>query len=51
MLATLVGHGIYGNVGSSRDKITLYERLPHLSMVEPKLTLKNAAAHMDKEVT
>ena len=51
MLATLVGHGIYGNMGSSRDKITLYERLPHLSMVEPKLTLKNAAAHMDKEVT
>ena len=51
MLATLVGHGIYGNMGSSRDKITLYERLSPLSMIHPRIGLSEITERMEKEVT
>lgn len=51
MLATLVGHGIYGNMGSSRDKITLYDRLPGLSIFDPMLVGADISDSMNKEVT
>ncbi len=51
MLATLVGHGIYGNMGSSRDKVTLYDRLPGSSILDPGLGICEISGQMSKEVT
>lgn len=51
MLATLVGHGIYGNMGSSREKVTLYDRLPGLGIFDPGLVTDDISGQISKEVT
>lgn len=39
MQATLVGHGIYGNSGSQRDKVSLYEKTARLNVSTPAVIL------------
>ena len=51
MLATVVGHGIYGNMGSGRDKISLIERVPINRIMRHKIGFVDITDHMDKEVT
>lgn len=38
MQATLVGHGIYGNSGSQRDKMSFYEKVEGLKLELPALS-------------
>ena len=51
MLATLVGHGIYGNSGSQRDKVSLYEKAVKWQAVMPSVTLRDISAVSSEEVT
>lgn len=51
MLATLVGHGIYGNHGSQRDKVSLYEKTERWKLIPPKILAKTFADEFSKEVT
>lgn len=51
LLATLVGHGIYGNSGSQRDKVSLYEKTERFKVYTPTLTAKEITAEFNKEVT
>ena len=51
MLATVVGHGIYGNSGSQRDKLSLYEKTERWSMLQPYVGALQISSDMNKEVT
>ena len=51
MLATVVGHGLYGNVGSQRDKESLYEKAARWQLVPAKLIPKEITTELNKEVT
>lgn len=51
MLATLVGHGIYGNSGSQRDKVSLYEKADCWSIFLPRAGAGEINAEFNKEVT
>ena len=51
MLATVVGHGIYGNMGSGRDRLSLIERVPVNRIMRHKIGFVDITDHMDKEVT
>ncbi|MGN1340928.1 MAG: hypothetical protein ACI4WS_11595 [Oscillospiraceae bacterium] len=51
MLATLVGHGIYGNHGSQRDKVSLYEKTDRWQLVVPKIFSLDVTGELNKEVT
>ena len=51
MLATLVGHGIYGNSGSQRDKTSLYEKADCWSILCPHIEADEISAGFNKEVT
>ena len=51
MLATIVGHGIYGNQGSQRDKVSFYEKAGRWQLHKPKITAKKFTAEFNKEVT
>ncbi len=51
MLATLVGHGIYGNSGSQRDKVSLYEKAERFKAYTPTLSTKEFTEEFNKEVT
>ena len=51
MLATLVGHGIYGNHGSQRDKLSLYEKAERWKIFPLKVTMKPVSDEFSKEVT
>lgn len=51
MLATLVGHGIYGNYGSQRDKIPLYDRAERWKLMAPGPGLREISGSISKEVT
>lgn len=51
MLATVVGHGIYGNSGSQRDKVPLYEKFDRWSLFRPGIGALEIRSEMNKEVT
>lgn len=51
MQATLVGHGIYGNSGSQRDKVSLYEKAGRWSTSFPGAILMGITETITEEVT
>ncbi len=51
LLATLVGHGIYGSSGSQRDKLSLYEKRERWKIEPLKTGVREISAELGKEVT
>ncbi len=51
MQATLVGHGIYGNSGSQRDKLSLYEKTARWKIGTPSLTPKAVTEDIREGIT
>lgn len=51
MLATLVGHGIYGNSGSQRDKVSVYEKTARWKLYTPKISMEEITEQFSEEVT
>lgn len=49
MAATLVGHGIYGNSGSQRDKVSLYEKADRWQVMIPAVSLNGLDVYLNKE--
>lgn len=49
MQATLVGHGIYGNSGSQRDKFSFYDKLEAISIGMPVLYVGNITEELTME--
>lgn len=49
MQATLVGHGIYGNSGSQRDKLSFYEKLDGISMGVPFMSVSKFTTEITME--
>ncbi len=51
MQATLVGHGIYGNSGSQRDKVSFYEKASYWRVGSPFVVPDTISGEISGEVT